>query len=170
MYLFTRREPEDTGDAATSRDVFNEKPNEDEVMPEEQLRTRTILPGGAVLHTSKGEIWVKLFPDECPRTVENFTTHSKNGYFDNVIFHRVIKGFMVQTGDPLGDGTGGESIWGGEFEDEFHKTLRHDRPGILSMANIGPGTSEREEQPIVCLPPFAVQVVSVKHGFYLYTD
>eukprot|EP00798_Chlamydomonas_sp_ICE-L_P002193 gene2193-33747_t len=88
-----------------------------------------------------GDITVKLFPDECPRTVENFTTHAKNGYYDGIIFHRVIKNFMLQTGDPLGDGTGGESIWGGEFEDEFNKGLRHDRPGILSMANAGAGTN-----------------------------
>ena len=64
-------------------------------------------------------IHIKLFPDEVPKTIENFIGHSKNGYYDGVIFHRVIKGFMLQTGDPLGDGTGGESIWGGEFEDEF---------------------------------------------------
>jgi len=56
-----------------------------------------------------------LFPEECPKTVENFITHSKNGYYNNLIFHRVIKGFMAQTGDPEGDGTGGESIWGHEF-------------------------------------------------------
>ena len=67
--------------------------------------------------------------------MENFVTHSKNGYYDGVIFHRVIRGFMIQTGDPLGDGTGGESIWGNEFEDEFHPDLRHDRAGVLSMAN-----------------------------------
>lgn len=58
----------------------------------------------------------RLFGTECPKTVENFTVHSRNGYYDGLIFHRVIKGFMIQTGDPLGDGTGGESIWGGEFE------------------------------------------------------
>ncbi|KFM27726.1 Peptidylprolyl isomerase domain and WD repeat-containing protein 1 [Auxenochlorella protothecoides] len=82
-----------------------------------------------------------LFPDECPRTVENFTTHARNGYYDGVLFHRVIKGFMLQTGDPLGDGTGGESIWGGEFEDEISRNLRHDRPFTLSMANAGPNTN-----------------------------
>lgn len=64
---------------------------------------------------------MRLYPEECPRTVENFTTHCRNGYYDNLIFHRVIRGFMIQTGDPLGDGTGGQSIWGREFEDEFHK-------------------------------------------------
>lgn len=62
-------------------------------------------------------------------------------YYNNCIFHRVIKGFMIQTGDPQGDGTGGESIWGDEFEDEFHRTLRHDRPFTVSMANAGPNTN-----------------------------
>lgn len=74
-----------------------------------------------ILHTTLGDVQMKLYPEECPKTVENFTTHCRNGYYDNLIFHRVIKGFMVQTGDPLGDGTGGQSIWGREFEDEFHK-------------------------------------------------
>ena len=68
-----------------------------------------------------------------PKTVENFTTHAKNGYYDSTIFHRIIKSFMLQTGDPLGDGTGGQSIWGGEFEDEFHRDLRHDRPYVLGV-------------------------------------
>lgn len=61
-------------------------------------------------------IHIKLFPDETPKTTENFTTHSRNGYYNGVIFHRVIKSFMIQTGDPLGDGTGGTSIWGNDFE------------------------------------------------------
>ena len=73
--------------------------------------------------------------------MENFVTHAKNGYYDNVIFHRVIKSFMVQTGDPKGDGTGGESIWGGEFEDEIHPGLTHDKPFVVSMANAGPNTN-----------------------------
>lgn len=99
------------------------------------------LPKEVILRTTLGDIHIKLFSVECPRTVENFTTHARNNYYDNVIFHRVIKGFMIQTGDPLGDGTGGESIWGGEFEDEFDRTLRHDRPYTVSMANCGPNTN-----------------------------
>ncbi|CAI7798199.1 unnamed protein product, partial [Closterium sp. NIES-54] len=94
-----------------------------------------------VMHTTMGDIHLKLYPEECPRTVENFTTHCSNGYYEGLLFHRVIKGFMVQTGCPLGDGTGGQSIWGGEFADEFHKSLRHDRPFTLSMANAGPNTN-----------------------------
>ena len=61
------------------------------------------LPRGAIIHTTRGDISIKLYPTECPKTVENFATHSKNGYYNNVIFHRVIKGFMIQTGDPLGE-------------------------------------------------------------------
>merc|ERR1712139_405840 len=95
----------------------------------------------AVLHTTMGDVVIKLFPKECPRTVENFTVHAKNGYYDNVLFHRVIPEFMLQTGDPNGDGTGGESIWGGDFEDEFHRSLKHDRPFTVSMANAGPNTN-----------------------------
>ena len=72
--------------------------------------------------------------------------HAKSGYYDNVIFHRVISGFMLQTGDPLGDGTGGESIWGGEFEDEIVAGLRHDRPFTVSMANAGPNTNGTRSQ------------------------
>lgn len=88
-----------------------------------------------------GEIHVELYPSECPKTVENFVTHAKQGYFDNLIFHRVIKSFMIQTGDPQGDGTGGTSIWGGEFEDEIRPNLTHDQPFVLSMANAGPNTN-----------------------------
>ena len=99
------------------------------------------LGSSAVLRTTAGDVHVKLFPAETPRTIENFCGHARSGYYDNVIFHRVIPGFMIQTGDPLGDGTGGESIWGGEFEDEIRRDLRHDRPFTVSMANAGPGTN-----------------------------
>ena len=84
---------------------------------------------------------MQLFVEDCPRTVENFVTHCRNGYYDGVKFHRVIKGFMIQTGDPQGDGTGGESIWGGDFEDEFRSHLKHDQPYTVSMANAGPNTN-----------------------------
>ncbi|XP_009399087.1 peptidyl-prolyl cis-trans isomerase CYP71 isoform X2 [Musa acuminata AAA Group] len=143
IYLFSRREPEEPEDATKGRDVFNEKPPPEELLAVSDLgkAVTSSLPDNVVLHTSLGDIHLRLYPEECPKTVENFTTHCKNGYYDNLIFHRVIKGFMIQTGDPLGDGTGGQSIWGREFEDEFHKSLRHDRPFTLSMANAGPNTN-----------------------------
>ena len=90
-------------DTGACRDVFNEKPAADDILAAEEAgEGGGELPRGAVLHTTKGDVHLKLFPDECPKTVENFATHARNGYFDGVIFHRVIKGFMVQTGDPLG--------------------------------------------------------------------
>jgi peptidyl-prolyl cis-trans isomerase B (cyclophilin B) len=94
----------------------------------------------AVMETSQGNIKIKLFPEFTPKTVENFLTHAKNGYYDGVIFHRVIKDFMIQGGDPQGTGMGGESIWGSTFEDEFSMNLFNLR-GALSMANAGPGTN-----------------------------
>lgn len=139
FFLFTRREPEEGGGDGAGRDVFNERPEEDERAAVAQAMAK--LKASAVLHTTLGDVSLRLFPDHCPRAVENFTTHAQNGYYDGLLFHRVIKGFMVQAGDPLGDGTGGESIWGADFEDEFHKDLRHDRPGVLSMANAGPNTN-----------------------------
>ncbi|MBQ7581166.1 MAG: peptidylprolyl isomerase, partial [Clostridia bacterium] len=90
----------------------------------------------AVIRTNLGEISVRLFPDEAPKTVENFLTHAKNGYYNGVIFHRVIRDFMVQSGDPTGTGMGGESIWGKGFEDEIDFSL-HNFYGALSMANTG---------------------------------
>ncbi|GMF16486.1 unnamed protein product [Phytophthora lilii] len=145
FFLFSSREPEEDegedGGAGTGRDVFNEKPTLEEAQVATESSTAKVLGETAVIHTTMGDITLKLFGKECSKTVENFCTHARNGYYDNLIFHRVIKNFMVQTGDPLGDGTGGESIWGGEFEDEFHRSLRHDRPFTLSMANAGPGTN-----------------------------
>ena len=99
------------------------------------------LSRGAIIHTTMGDIHIRLFPEYAPKAVENFTAHAQNGYYNGCIFHRVIKGFMIQTGDPLGDGTGGASIWGHEFEDEFNRNLRHDRPFTVSMANCGPNTN-----------------------------
>jgi peptidyl-prolyl cis-trans isomerase B (cyclophilin B) len=90
--------------------------------------------------TNHGTITLKLFPEHAPKAVENFVTHSKNGYYNGLTFHRIIKDFMIQGGDPNGNGTGGESIWGEPFEDEFSKELFHLR-GALSMANAGPNTN-----------------------------
>ncbi|MEG0895608.1 MAG: peptidylprolyl isomerase, partial [Oscillospiraceae bacterium] len=88
-----------------------------------------------------------------PKTVENFTTHAKNGYYDNVTFHRVINEFMIQGGDPEGTGTGGESIWGGYFEDEFSPKARNFN-GALSMANIGQADTNSSQFFIVNAPTF----------------
>lgn len=94
----------------------------------------------AEIETSEGMIKVRLFPSEAPKAVENFVTHSKAGFYDGLAFHRVIKEFMLQGGDPNGDGTGGESIWGGKFEDEFTDYM-HNFRGALSMANSGPASN-----------------------------
>ena len=94
----------------------------------------------ATIKTNMGEIKIKLFPAEAPKTVENFITHAKNGYYDGLIFHRVIKDFMIQGGDPTGTGMGGESVWEHSFEDEFDVKL-HNIKGALSMANAGPNTN-----------------------------
>jgi len=93
-----------------------------------------------VMETTKGNIHIKLFPEYAPKTVENFVTHAENGYYDGLSFHRVIKDFMIQGGDPTGTGAGGESIWGTPFEDEFTDQLWHFR-GALSMANAGANTN-----------------------------
>lgn len=92
------------------------------------------------LHTSMGDIKMMLFPQAAPKAVENFVQHCKDGYYDGVTFHRVIEDFMIQGGDPQGNGTGGESIWGESFEDEFSDNLYNFR-GAVSMANAGYGTN-----------------------------
>jgi len=142
FYLFTKRQPTDVEGSQTStgRDILNEKPlkNRPNVYTPAIQRN---LGKSAILRTSYGDIYVDLFGKECPKTVENFSTHAMNGYYDNCIFHRCIKNFMIQTGCPKGDGTGGQSIWGGEFDDEFHRSLKHDRPGTLCMANAGPDSN-----------------------------
>ena len=136
FYMFTN----DTEISRQTRDVQNEKPRNLAVgrgnAPQKEQASGT----GAVIHTTYGDIHVRLFPELAPKTIENFVTHARNGYYNGIIFHRVIRKFMIQTGDPLGDGTGGESIWGKEFADEF-SSLKHDKPYILSMANAGPNTN-----------------------------
>ncbi len=98
--------------------------------PARQYRARIL--------TDQGEITIDLHADSAPKTVNNFVFLARDGFYDGVIFHRVIKGFMAQTGDPTGTGRGGP---GYTFQDEFHPDLRHDQPGVLSMANAGPNTN-----------------------------
>jgi cyclophilin family peptidyl-prolyl cis-trans isomerase len=92
----------------------------------------------ATFHTEKGDIVIELFADKVPSTVNNFVFLARQGFYDDTIFHRVIANFMAQGGDPTGTGRGGP---GYRFKDEFHPSLRHDKPGILSMANAGPNTN-----------------------------
>ena len=94
----------------------------------------------AVIKTNRGDITVQLFPELAPKTVKNFIELAKKGYYDGVIFHRVIPDFMIQGGDPTGTGMGGESIYGESFEDEFSREL-FNLLGALSMANSGPNTN-----------------------------
>ncbi|PLX69402.1 MAG: peptidylprolyl isomerase [Denitrovibrio sp.] len=94
-----------------------------------------------VLKTNQGKITIKMLPLVAPKAVENFTTHVKNGYYNGIAFHRTIKNFMIQGGDPTETGRGGESIWGKPFDDEFSRNYTFDKPGILAMANSGPRTN-----------------------------
>jgi cyclophilin family peptidyl-prolyl cis-trans isomerase len=99
----------------------------------------------AVIETDKGPIEIEFLPKDAPRAVENFRLLAEKGYYNNLTFHRIVKGFMIQGGDPSGNGTGGESAWGGTFEDEINPdspTYRDGyRRGILAMANAGPDTN-----------------------------
>jgi peptidylprolyl isomerase len=94
-----------------------------------------------VLKTNQGDITLKMFPEVAPLAVENFVTHAKEGYYDGLIFHRVIKDFMIQGGDPTGTGRGGDSIWKKEFVNEHAPNVVFDRPFLLAMANHGPNTN-----------------------------
>lgn len=105
-------------------------PPEMEIDPEKNYTAR--------METEKGEMVIELFADKAPKTVNNFVFLARQGFYDDIIFHRVIANFMAQGGDPTGTGTGGP---GYKFEDEFDPSLKHDKPGILSMANAGPNTN-----------------------------
>ena len=135
FYMFTNEQEV----SKSTRDVHNERQRFGNAKQQEEAKAKE-LGSSAIIHTTYGDIHIRLFPDAAPKAVENFVTHSRNGYYNEIIFHRVIRKFMVQTGDPMGDGTGGESIWGKEFEDEF-STLKHDKPYTVSMANAGPNTN-----------------------------
>lgn len=95
-------------------------------------------------HTDVGDIKIELFCEDCPKTCENFLALCASDYYNNCLFHRNIKGFIVQTGDPTGTGKGGNSIWGRKFEDEFKDHLKHTDRGMLSMANSGPNTNSSQ--------------------------
>ncbi|KAL2004731.1 hypothetical protein VTN00DRAFT_3259 [Thermoascus crustaceus] len=136
FYMFTN----ETEISKNSRDIQNEKPRQADARDTGAAQRAAETGTSAILHTTMGDIHLRLFPSAAPKAVENFVTHARNGYYNNTIFHRVIRKFMIQGGDPNGDGTGGESIWGGEFEDEF-SSLKHDKPYTLSMANAGPNTN-----------------------------
>jgi peptidyl-prolyl cis-trans isomerase B (cyclophilin B) len=119
--------------AGTQQDEINSAET-DQLQPLEKGQTI------AIMKTDLGDIKIKFFPKEAPKAVENFINLSKNGYYNNLTFHRVMKDFMIQSGDPTGTGTGGESIWGKEFNDEFSPKL-HNFRGALSMANTGANTN-----------------------------
>jgi cyclophilin family peptidyl-prolyl cis-trans isomerase len=125
-----------------------------------------------VIETDKGTIEIEFLPSDAPKAVENFRLLAERGYYDNLTFHRIIKGFMIQGGDPSGDGTGGESAWGGTFEDEINpdSTLYRDgyRRGIVAMANAGPNTNGSQffvmHQDYPPLPPAYVIFARVTRG------
>ncbi|KAJ8097846.1 hypothetical protein POJ06DRAFT_23371 [Lipomyces tetrasporus] len=139
FYLFTNYEGEFSS-IRSDRDVLNEKITKHDQKHDLSTEKNSEISKGVTLHTTLGDIQIRLYPEHAPLAVENFVTLCKRGYYDSTIFHRVIKKFMIQGGDPLGDGTGGESMWGKEFKDEF-SVLRHDRPYTVSMANAGPNTN-----------------------------
>jgi len=118
---------------AANSSIYSQNKKEKQKMKEKQ----TV----AVIQTNMGTIEIELFANKTPKTVENFVGLANKGYYNGVIFHRVIDKFMIQGGDPTGTGRGGESFWGGRFEDEIVPDLKHDGEGILSMANAGPNTN-----------------------------
>ena len=113
-------------------------------MPKQKKKTKPVAAKTAsprkkaVIETEKGTITIELFEDKTPKTCANFEKLASSGFYDGLIFHRVIEDFMIQGGCPKGTGTGGP---GYQFEDEFHNDLKHSGPGILSMANAGPNTN-----------------------------
>lgn len=122
----------------TSKEEFKEESFTMSQFP--QLVEKTEGTQVATIKTNKGDITVQLFPEHAPKTVENFVGLAQKGYYDGIVFHRVIPNFMIQGGDPTGSGMGGESLWGEPFEDEFSPEL-FNLKGALSMANAGPGTN-----------------------------
>jgi peptidyl-prolyl cis-trans isomerase B (cyclophilin B) len=141
----TNSESQENGNDTGDTDQIGENTAEQKVIPDSdyfpQLTSDVAENERLVeMQTTMGKIKMKLFPDQAPKAVENFITHSEKGYYEGVTFHRVMNEFMIQSGDPEGTGRGGESIYGEPFEDEFSNNLFHLR-GALSMANSGPNTN-----------------------------
>ncbi len=131
-----------TGCGGEEETSSSESSGGDTVSTTELLQFQDPAPGSeiAIMKTSMGDITLMFFPEQAPKAVENFVTHAKNGYYNGLTFHRVINDFMIQGGDPSGNGTGGASIWDEPFEDEFTTEL-HNFRGALSMANSGSNTN-----------------------------
>ena len=133
--------------ACTAKTVNLSKVESDEVQFVQPSGGDTV----ATIKTDKGDIKVVLYPEYAPLAVENFITHAQNGYYDGVIFHRVVEDFVIQTGDPEGTGYGGDSIWNLPFSDEFSDNLHH-YTGALSMANSGEDTNRSQFFIVTCQP------------------
>lgn len=127
-----------TSNDSSSTSIVTEAPTQDASYQVSEPKEGDLI--ATISFEAYGDVKIKLFPDEAPKAVENFTTHAKEGYYDGLTMHRVIGNFMIQGGDPNGNGTGGESIWGEPFEDEIVEYLNQIR-GSLCMANAGPDTN-----------------------------
>ena len=140
LFVLSRREP-----VMTERDMQNDLlEQQTSLKPLKKHKECSLDPTKlhkAILRTTKGDITIRLYPQYAPIACENFVQLARKKYYDNVIFHRIIKAFMIQTGDPTGLGSGGESCWGEPFVDEFRDELEHDKPLMVSMANSGPKTN-----------------------------
>jgi cyclophilin family peptidyl-prolyl cis-trans isomerase len=136
---------ETTGDAQTGLPESHEAETADEEVNPILERSLNKDPGPAdelvVIETNHGKITLRCYPKQAPLAVANFKGLAAKGYYDGIIFHRVMDNFMIQGGDPTGSGFSGESLWGGKFEDEFQPSLRFNRAGILAMANSGPNSN-----------------------------
>ncbi len=133
---------------------------EKQISNQKDKTTMSTVQTVAIINTNYGTIEIELYTDKAPKTVENFVGLAKQGYYNGIIFHRVIADFMIQGGDPTGTGSGGASLWGSSFEDEIVTELTHDEPGILSMANAGPNTNGSQFFITVCPCPWLDNKVS----------
>jgi peptidylprolyl isomerase len=114
------------------------------------------------LETTQGNIVIKLYPDTAPKACQNFVGLVRKGYYNGIVFHRIIKGFMIQGGDPTGTGRGGESLWGGKFEDELTPEVSFNKPGLLAMANAGEDTNGSQFFITVAATPW----LNMKHTIF----